>query len=458
MALTPEQAVARAREFHDQREAERRRLDEVRRYWKGRQKMPVAVPAGVPAEFSVLVRVSQTNFLDLVIESLAQSLAVEGFRAERESDNARVWSVWQANKFDARQSIIHRAVLAYGVAYSVVLPGDPYPVIRGVSPRRITTTQGPNAEWPTDALELWSPKTLASPPIWRLYDDAYVYELTGEGGSFEYSNQFLHGAGVTPVIRHLEVQDPDWDDEPTDESSSRAYEQPRQVIGQIAPLMTLQDQINLTTLELHIAQHYGAHKQKWVIGWLAPNEETRMKIGASTFATFEDGPDEVKVGSFDETPLDGYLKSRDASIRQLAATSQTPAHELIGELVNLSAEALAAAEAGRDRKVADRQTTIGESHEQTLVLAGRMAGIEVPNDAQVVWRDTSARSFAATIDGLGKAATMLGIPPDELWERIPGVSQQDVQRWRTRNTARAAAAAGITVPIATNGNGRAVPA
>jgi hypothetical protein len=94
-----------------------------------------------------------------------------------------------------------------------------------------------------------------------------------------------------------------------------------------------------------------------------------------------------------------------------------------------------------------------------LGLAGRMAGIAVPENAQVVWRETSARSFAATIDGLGKAATMLGIPADELWERIPGVSQQDVERWRKRNQDRAAAAAGITVPIATNGNGKTpVPA
>jgi len=142
---------------------------------------------------------------------------------------------------------------------------------------------------------------------------------------------------------------------------------------------------------------------------------TRLKLGASTMMTFEDSPDQVKIGDLEATSLEGYLKSRDASIRQIAATSQTPAHELIGELVNLSAEALAAAEAGRDRKIADRQTTIGESHEQTLALAGRMAGLDVPDNAQVVWRDTSARSFAATVDGLGKLAQMLNVPPEELW-------------------------------------------
>lgn len=429
MALTPEQAVSRARDLYARRESESRPLDEVRRYWKGRQKMPIAIPTGVPAEFAVLVRASQTNFIDLVIESLAQSMAVEGFRAAREADNAAVWAAWQANKLDARQGALHRAVLAYGVAYAVVLPGDRAPVIRGLSPRRMTATYDGDEDWPTHALE----HRPGPAHEWRLYDRESVHTLTGEGGTFDHQLVAPHGAGVTPVVRYLEVQDPDWDDEPTDESATRAYDSARQVIGQVAPLMILQDQINLTTLELHIAQHYGAHRQRYIIGWLAPDEETRIKVGASTMMTFEDSPDQVKIGDLEPTPLDGYLKSRDATVRQLAAVSQTPAHELIGELVNLSAEALAAAEAGRDRKVADRQTTIGESHEQTLALAARMGGLDVPDDAQVVWRDTSARSFAATVDGLGKLATMLKIPPEELWERIPGVSKQDVDRWKAKS-------------------------
>jgi hypothetical protein len=137
----------------------------------------------------------------------------------------------------------------------------------------------------------------------------------------------------------------------------------------------------------------------------------------------------MKVGEFDQTDLDGYIKSREASIRHAATLSQTPVHELIGELVNLSAEALAAAEQGHERKVDERKTLFGESHEQTLRLAGTLAGITIPDDAEVVWRDTSARSFAATVDGLGKLVTMLGVPEQMLWERIPGVTRQDVERW-----------------------------
>ena len=138
----------------------------------------------------------------------------------------------------------------------------------------------------------------------------------------------------------------------------------------------------------------------------------------------------MKLGEFEQTNLDCYIKSREASLRHAATLSQPPVHERIGERVNLSAEALVAAENGRERKVDERKALLGESHEQMLWLAGKAGGIEIPNDAQVVWRDTSARAFSATVDALGKLVTMLGIPPQELWEKVPGASRQDIERWK----------------------------
>lgn len=82
---------------------------------------------------------------------------------------------------------------------------------------------------------------------------------------------------------------------------------------------------------------------------------------------------------------------------------------------NLSAEALAAAEAGLMRKVEGIQHTFGESWEQALRLAGR---------------DTGSRSLAQTADALGKMVEMLGIPARGLWPRIPGVTQQDIEEWQ----------------------------
>ncbi len=81
--------------------------------------------------------------------------------------------------------------------------------------------------------------------------------------------------------------------------------------------------------------------------------------------------------------------------------------------------------------VGERKTGMSESHEQTLGLAvERMGGAPLPVDAEMVYRDTSARAFGAVVDGLGKLSQMLQVPPQELWEKIPGTTKQEIGRWK----------------------------
>lgn len=429
LLLTAKGAVDQAKILHDYHRSERDRLDIVRRYWKGRQRLPAIFKEGTPREVRVLAAASRVNVLGIVINSLVQSAFVDGFRAtEKDSENLAVWQAWQANRMDAHQTAIHRAATAYGAAYAIVLPGDPLPVIRGISPRSMCTLYGEDPDWPMWALERRSNK------LWVLYDEEATYWI--KGGELDDRWELIeirkHNLGVVPVIRFVDEDDLDDEDEPQSETlpqdSSSSVEPPTR--GQIAPLMPIQDQIDLSTFGLQVAQHYGAFKQRYIIGWAAQSEADAIKTAASTIFTLDAEPDSVKLGEFSQTDLDGYIKSREASLRHAATLSQTPVHELMGELVNLSAEALAAAEAGKDRKVDERKTLWGEAHEQALWLVGKIMDLDVPDDAQVVWRDTSARAFSATVDGLGKLAQMLGIPPQELWERVPGATQQDVQRWK----------------------------
>lgn len=428
--LSRSQAVDAVHDLVGVHDTERSNLDQIRRYWKGRQDLPAVVPTSAPREVRKMAEVARVNVCDIVVDSLTQSLFVEGFRPGRDlpessDDNLATWDAWQANRFDRGQVGVHRAGVAYGTSYTSVLPGDPFPVMRGHSPRQMTALYGWDRDWPTLALERWGDG-------FRLYDAEAVYTIVrGEAGSgrFEFVAAEEHGAGVVPVVRYLDSEDLDADDEPMASGFTLSAHSPI-VMGQVAPLIKLQDQIDMTTFGLMVAQHYSAFRQRYAIGWVAETEQQLMKAAASQLWTFDEHPDEMKLGEFEQTNLDGYIKSREAALKYAATISQTPVHELIGELVNLSAEALAAAEAGRDRKVEERKTGFGESHEQTMQLVGGYMGVEVPRDAQVVWRDTSARSFAAVVDGLGKLTQMLHIPPQELWERVPGATQQDIARWK----------------------------
>ena len=431
MALPQNQVVDAAVTLLAMREEEQPRLEKIAAYMRGRQSS-VYVPRGARNEYRWLINRSKVNILPLVVTVLAQNLFVDGYRPAKSGEDASAWAYWQANRMDRGQHGLHRAVGKYGLAYVVGLPGrladQPMPLITPKSPRRLTAFYADPVEdeWPELAIEV---KVESVAPGKRqrvvlLYDDQYRYRLTGSltSGRLQLDADAVmeHGLGVCPVVRYLGGDDLDGDE---------------CVRGEVEPLFDLQDQLNMTTFNLMMAQHYGAFRQRYVSGMVATDENGNPK------APFEANVDKLwvaedadtKFGEFSQTDLSGYLASAEAEVKHIATISQTPPHNLLGQMANLSAEALNAARDGLNSKVAEVKSVLGESHEQTMRLACLADGDEAgwrDTSAQVVWRDTASRSLQATVDALGKLVQMLGVPAEELWEKIPGISQQDVTRWK----------------------------
>jgi hypothetical protein len=437
--LDTDAAIRQAADLYAQHQTDRIDFDVVRRYVTGKQPIPAVVPTDAPPEVREMARISRINLIGIVVKALVESLYVDSFRVPELPDNeveaepsgdplAEVWRTWQANRLDRGQSGLYRAVHTYGHGYMVVTPGRPYPVSRPVSPRKMIAVYAEETDdYPVYALE----KRRIG---YRLYDDEAVYTLALDNSSrWEMlGGPAAHGRDYCPVIRYLSESDLDLDDEPDlGEATGRYGEHTtRLVAGEVAPLMTLQDQADVTTFSLRGAEWYSAFRQRWIVGWTPESRTEKMKMGASQAWTFADSPEDVRLGEFAQTELRGYLESRQATMKYGATLSQTPVHELIGELVNLSAEALTAAEAGRDRKVLLAKTALGESHELWAQTVGDYLGLDIPDEIETIWQDTSSRAFGAVVDGLGKLAAQLQIPPQALWERIPGVSRGDVRSWK----------------------------
>lgn len=425
MALSDGEVVDASKKLLELREAEQRRLRKIAAYVKG-EASSVYVPKGARQEYKWLIRRARVNVLPLVVTVVAQALFVDGYRPAGSDKNTKAWETWQANRMDARQHGLHRAALKYGIAYNVVLPGKPGPVIAPKSPRRMTAFyEDPvDDEWPEYALEETVRNTLKGKvKSIRLYDENSRYDLEAherDGGKLRLVKVEDHGLGVCPVVRYLNGDDLDGDD---------------CVRGEVEPLFEMQDQLNSTTFNLLMAQQYAAFRQRYVSGMVPVDEDGNPKapFAAAVDRLWVAEDADVRFGEFSQTDLSGYLQSAEATVRHIATVSQTPPHHLLGQMANLSAEALAAAESGLQRKIGERKSSFGESHEQTLRLAaladGDRKGWE-DTSAQVVWRDTEARALASTVDALGKLTQMLQIPPQELWERIPGVTQTDVARWK----------------------------
>lgn len=410
---------------------ERQNLAVIDQWWRWEHEPPHS-PEESTSEYQELIRRSFTPWLRLVVTSVAQMMYVDGYRVPRKAENLAGWDHWQANRMDGRQMAVHRAALAYGQSFVTVLPGvlhgQKSPVIRGVSPRRmIAAWEDPAAdEWPLYALEVIPSRRVralgAEDVFWKLklYDDHQVHylEVATDQGAPVWQRSETHGLGICPVQRFANDLDLEG-----------------RTPGEVEPNIPVAGRIDQTSFDRLIVQRFASWIVRTIAGMTLPEDSAqaeKLRLRVEDILVAQD-PD-TTFGSLPATPLSPFVDARDADIRDLAAVSQTPPHHLLGQAANLSAEALAAAESSLSRKVGERQHAFGESWESVLRLASRVAGDQeawLDMSGQVQWRDMESRSLAQAADAYGKIATMLGVPVEMLWERLPGFTQQDVERAKT---------------------------
>lgn len=433
--LSPEQAkkLVKDRLFPGW-EKERGHLDTIDCWYRWRQEQ-IQLPKRATWELKQLADLSKVPWLSLVVTATAQAMYVDGYRSRLDPDDMSAdrevsppWRTWMANAMDRRQVPVHRAALAYGYAFVTVLPGeDPMTgarqsVMRGVSPRKMFALYEDPAEddWPQYTMRIVGSEkdkfTL------QVLDDEAAHTLTIEetGTKVEYvDGPLIHGAGVCPAVRYANMLD----------LEGRS-------VGEVEPYIALAARINKTSYDRMLTQHFSSWKVRTVAGMAEPDDaddanRKKLQLRQDDILVAEDA--DTKFGTLDETSLEGFIAAHRHDVETLAAVSQTPTHELTGQMANLSAEALAAARASLNQKVTERQKSFGASHAQALRLAAAIDGDdEYAADAtgRVTWQDMEIRSMSQAVDALGKAATMLLIPPSELWSRIPGVEKSDVEEWK----------------------------
>jgi hypothetical protein len=407
------------------------RLGKVKRYLAGDHDLPY-MPKKAKKEFEHLARRAITNWTPLIPDTFSKGLFCDGYRPAKAVDNSPAWSFWQANGLDARQTIAHRGALEYGASYVLVLPGAAprrVPVIKPLSPlRSLAWYDDPDDLWPRYGLRLKG-NTVEGSTIFEVYDAADVSTFAKmEDGKVVRSKVEAHGLGVTPFVRFRDR----FDDE---------------AVGVVRPILTLQDRINEVVFALLIALQYASFRQRWATGLVIPTDddpdsptfgEPVESFQAAVDRLWVTDSSEARFGDFAQTEISGHLGLYEVSVKTLAGIAQISPNVLTGDLVNLSAEALAQLQDTTQRKLGEFETLMGESWEQVFRLAayaaGDFAGAE-DTSAQVRWRDTEARSLAQTVDALGKLAQMLEVPVEALWEQVPGITQEDVAYWKALRSA-----------------------
>lgn len=430
--LTPDEVVDVTRDLWKRHQCELPDHDRVRRYARGKAGVP-DVPDGAGDELQDLARLSVMNVLSAVVEAFS-GLSVEGFRSASADQNADVWRLWQADRLDARQTEVYRPTATYGTAYTVALKTE----TRIRSPRQaIGVYADPHADlWPIYFLEHWIDYSTAKPSRKGiLYDDEFAYPVNlGNAGvrihridGEEVSQQsvrigydpelaFPHhgiydGQPVCPAVRF--VNDRDAEDI---------------VVGEVAPLITNQRAINAVNFDRLVVSRFGAFPQKYAIGWAASDSAELARVSAARLMAFDDA--DVKVGDFAQASVEGYNSILSEMKVHVAKTAQIPVGAVMDKAENVGADTIAALDAPYQHKLNAKRRSYGESWEQHLRLKGEMNGVEVPDDAEVVWDVTEARSFAQVVDGISKLVAADPSLLPELLQDIPGWNQQRIDAAR----------------------------
>lgn len=409
------------------------KFDNIHEYLRGRRGLP-SLPESADSEVRDIRDKCVHNVLTLVHDAFVQNLSVVGYRNSESEVDSDGWDLWQQNQMDARQAEIYSSAVEYGVAYVVAAPDvDGELVFKPRSPRQlIAVYEDPQIDrWPQYALETWIDTTSAKPRRKGMfYDDTYMYELDmgeistppreedqtvrrniitlGEnsiGDAVAHGGKYK-GKPVCPVVRYVNRRNAE-----------------DLVEGEVERLIGDQRTINEVNFDRMIVARFGAFPQKVIAGWSGTKSEV-LEASARRVWAFDD--EQVKAWTLNPASLEPYNTLIQDLKEHVATRAQVSPATVVGKMVNLSAEALAAAEANQQRKLDAMRESHGESHEQLLEMAQEMRGGTIDDAAEAVWKDTEARSFAAIVDGLVKIGQALkdGAPIEPLLPLVPGLTQQ----------------------------------
>jgi hypothetical protein len=459
---TPIEYARRALEVlvHDREE----RLLRIDEYLRGEQDQPY-MPESADHEYKMLAERSITNVMGFIVGTPAQAMYVDSFRKGRSSDDVAgqsastaavqpEWDHWQKSRLDARQAAVYRAALGFGHSFVLTEKISSGVRSKGLSPLRTTALYEDPAnddapvvaihvtQWPTGSGDTIRPGRA------RMWDAKKEYAVTFKSTAdlskgVTCNAGKAHGADECPVTRFAAVID----------LEGRTW-------GVVEPMIPLQNRINQTVFDLLIVQSFASFKVRTISGMAPPikrkgldaegNETTDPEqivewvpvldsngnvvpedINLSARRVFWAEDEDTKFGTLDETPLNGFIEAIELAFRHIASLSQTPPHHLLGQIANLSAEALVAAETALSRRVAEFRSAFGESWERVFRIAAQLGAGDGADDyaGEVVWRDMEQRSLAQAGDALGKLAESLGIPKRGLWARVPGVTATELGTW-----------------------------
>lgn len=394
----------------------------------------IAIPERSTLDHRRLAEFAKSPWAKKIVDSRVHRLRTIGIRDSTGSDDD-AWAQWKKWRMARKEKTILREAISYGDAYvelRLMPGGDTLPFPK--SPFNFTAFYEEdsfgdafNSEFPVLAMERADDGTI------KVWDDKdiIIYNLNKEGSIYEASRT-PHGFDVVPVVRYANDMD----------SHGCSY-------GDIWSLRHVLMRIMKATYDSGVINHSNSWNIRWITGLdnivdglTQFDEETdeefarrqgavdrnrEVELAASDMMTLENP--NARIGSLPATPPGQFIPVIEQALKELAALSNTPSEFLTGDVVAQSAEQAGNSQKTYNRMIDEKRAVFGEAHESLLRLHYRRLG-NTDFSSTIVWDGDEGESIAAKVDALGKIATMLKVPETELWEDLPGMTPEKLERYR----------------------------
>lgn len=372
--------------------------------------------------YAKLIGQFSDNFCSLIVDSVAERLAVDGFRMTDDPEADKdAWNIWQANDMDSRSSTAMVESLVSARSFATVWGdenGDPIIQLEDASELIAWyDVSSMDRRTPQVALKRWMDEW----GTWhaRLWTPTASFKMTGRRqignwGEYEMTPNPL---GVVPVIELA--------------NQPRLRFDPTSELALVAPI---QDAINKVVRDALVASEFAAYPQRWVTGLeIEMDDQNQPKpppFDPALDRIFQAEDSSVNFGQFAAADLSNYVKLIDTLVQHMATASRTPFHYfLLNGGQAPSGEAITSSEAGLVAKVRSRQLHFGNAWENVMRLAFRVIDDQRADafNAETIWRDPEYRTEGQHVDALLKLRT-LGIPLEQLWEDA-GYTPAQIERF-----------------------------
>lgn len=427
-----------------------KRIDLYTDYYNGDHVLDFATPKFQEA-FGSLLEAFATNWCQLVVDAAVERLEVQGFKFSGQDDTDEdAWTIWQRNRLDAGSIMAHTEAVRNEASYlcaaparkgddtntpritvehpsQVIVAADPTDrMIRLAALKRYRDANGDVVEVVYEPNRITTFRSSAMMKRLEGFGVVVPYSIAGPDSSTTTGNPL----GIVPIVP--------LENNPDLLTGGRS---------DLKPAIDLNNAANKFFCDMLVASEYAAFPQRVLMGVEIPKdpitkepiEEAQLRSALSRLWAFEN--EDAKAFEFSAADLSNYVGAIETAVQHLAAQTRTPPHYLLAKLVNISGEALVAAETGLQARCERKTIDFSDPWEEGIRLAFRWRALsDAANEtgskrdlkraddmeAETQWANVAQRSPAVLGDALVKKKEV-GWPQEALWAE-GGMSQQQIRR------------------------------